>query len=80
MDAARSLVEGRVRGHLGFVSARSAGGKELAYRSRVYGFPVVTRQERDIVLYAPLKLTRVGEGSLEVDYDSVKVPEKPQPP
>lgn len=80
MGVARALVEGRVRDHLGFVSARSAGGKGFAYRSRIYGFPVVTRQERDLRLYAPQELRNVGRGSFEVDYASVNVPERPQPP
>ena len=48
----RSVQEGRLRAHRAFVEERRASGEEPSYEAERYGFPVVTRQERRIALYA----------------------------
>lgn len=80
MPRLRGIAERRLKEHLGFVTAQIAKGKVFAHRSHVYGFPVMTSQERDMVLYSPERVQELRNGAFEVDYASVKVPEKPQPP
>ena len=48
----RSVQEGRLRAHRAFVEERRASGDEPSYVAERYGFPVTTRQERHIALYA----------------------------
>ena len=74
----RRYQEERVERHLRFVEDRRAGGKECGYRSKRHGFPVVTRQESEILLELPSSIgfedsraggpqsSVVGEGIWEV--------------
>jgi len=41
----------RIQAHLGFVEARQASGKPVKHCSERYGFPVMTLQEKDLVLH-----------------------------
>ena len=60
-------VRRRLEAHREFVAASERQGKTLSHRNRHYGFPVMTGQEEDLVLYFPLRLTPTAEG-LEVEH------------
>ncbi len=58
----RRRAQCRLAAHEAFMAARLAAGKAAAHVSAVYGFPVVTRQERALSLVAPRGLTETGPG------------------
>ncbi|MFO7839317.1 MAG: site-specific DNA-methyltransferase [Desulfosalsimonadaceae bacterium] len=60
VDAGNKIVSERLAGHEEFVRQRLAEGKELKYRSRFYGFPVMTRQETDIWFHRPERIESKG--------------------
>lgn len=47
---ARGLTAGRLERHVTFMRERETQGRPGAYRNRHYGFPVVSRQEQDILV------------------------------
>jgi DNA modification methylase len=47
---ARRRVQARIDDHLAFIEQRRSEGREIKYINRNYGFPVVTRQEIDLML------------------------------
>jgi hypothetical protein len=49
----RERASARLRGHESFVAARRDSGRHVSHVSEVYGFPVMTRQERLIEVWAP---------------------------
>ena len=51
-DHSRAVVERRLADHTAFVADRLSEGKEFEYRADNYEFPVTTRQEQSIQLYA----------------------------
>lgn len=65
-------VRERLRGHVEFARNRVAEGGAFKHSNRNYGFPVVTSQERELLLNDVLSVTSDG-GSILAQYD-----EKPQ--
>ncbi len=63
----------RLQRHVEFVPRRTAGGGALKHVNRSYGFPVVTSQERDLLLNDLLSVTD-SDGSMVARYE-----EQPQP-
>lgn len=61
------LIADRIEDHLSFVADRAKTKGKLGYKSKIYGFPVVTRQEREITFDEPLKLVRKNS-EVEVEY------------
>jgi DNA modification methylase len=61
-------IDQRLKDHLHFVANRTAQGKPLKYVNRFYGFPVVTNQERSLLLDPLEAVDCKGELSWEVDY------------
>ncbi len=62
------VISDRLARHEAFVRERSAAGKEIKHVSALYGFPVVTSQEKDIRFYRPLDVEAEGEGRFKVSY------------
>jgi DNA modification methylase len=63
-------VEGRLARHVEFVGARTAANEPLLHRNIVYGFPVVTAQEQELILNPLIKLKRTSRSEVDVDYDA----------
>ncbi len=63
------VISDRLEKHAAFVKERLAEGKTVQYVSRLYGFPVVTRQETDICLPRPVKMEANGSDSFVVTYE-----------
>jgi DNA modification methylase len=59
---AREVVEERLAAHRDFVADRREAGDPPGYEATHYDLPVVTRQERDIRLYAVDGVERTGRG------------------
>ncbi len=66
---ARDRIEERLSAHRQFIRDREAAGKAMKHTNTVYGFPVVTRQERELVLPLPTAVDQVGSNQFQVDYE-----------
>jgi len=64
------VITDRLARHEAFVRERAASGKQIKHTSRIYGFPVVTKQETDIFFHLPLKVDAAGDGLYKVAYRS----------
>ena len=67
-DFANVYTMERLLRHMEFVRARTRNKGPLKYKSRHYGFPVMTSQERDILMRNVEKVVEEGEGALRVVY------------
>lgn len=72
-ELSRSVQAERLRSHLAFVQERREAGEEPGHEAERYGFPVVTRQEREVCLYAVSDLT-VGEERYSATHAPVDPP------
>ena len=61
------IIENRIENHLHFVSERAKSKGDLGYASKVYGFPVMTRQETEITFDELSKMVK-REDEFEVEY------------
>ena len=69
-DRLNRYIDGRLSRHLAFIDARMAADEPLHHRNTVYGFPVVTAQEKELILNPLIKLKRVSRSEVDVDYDA----------
>jgi DNA modification methylase len=65
--AHRRLAE-RLHGHQEFVEQRTAAGRPMKHRNRPYGFPVMTRQEVDLVFHRPTAVSQTGKDAFMIAY------------
>jgi len=70
LETSNECVRERINSHLAFVSARTkAKGKDaFAYKSKHYGFPVMTRQEVDLILNYLRSCEELPSGETRVRY------------
>lgn len=61
-------ISERLDNHLEFVEIRHREKGPFKYTNRHYGFPVVTRQEQDLLINAPAGVAKTGARSAEVQY------------
>jgi len=72
-EFANEHLRQRLRRHVEFVERRTTEGGAFKHVNRNYGFPVVTSQERDLLLNDLLSVTD-NDGSMVARFD-----EQPQP-
>ena len=65
----RSRIAERLDAHLHFVRERERSGKPIKHTNRVYGFPVITRQETELTLPCPAWVEDSGKGCWMVGYE-----------
>jgi DNA modification methylase len=58
----RARANARLRAHETFVAARREAGRDVSHVSEVYGFPVMTRQERLLEVWGPASVEEGAEG------------------
>ncbi len=63
----RRILE-RLEAHRAFIEEYRRSGREPKYRSRHYGFPVVSAQEREILLNYLSSLKRISELEWKIEY------------
>lgn len=68
-ERARGLIVDRLNTHINFIEKRKSEGKETKYKSNKYGFPVVTRQEINIVFPIIEKISRINKNEIVVHYN-----------
>ena len=62
-------LTGRLERHLDFVRRKTAAGHEFKHRNRFYGFPVMTRQETELIIQKPISVLAGVENTLQVEHD-----------
>jgi DNA modification methylase len=73
VDSSKELIRGRLAKHMEFVVDRLKTKGKFKYENLYYGFPVMTAQEKELIINDPLNITRPDAGMFEVDYS-----DKPQ--
>jgi len=71
---AREITGNRLKSHLSFIAERTAAGKPVKHQNLPYGFPVVTRQEKEILINELKEVTQPTQKSLQALYS-----DDPQP-
>ena len=69
-DRLNHYIEGRLARHIAFVEERMAANAPLKHRNSVYGFPVVTAQEKELLFNPLTRLKRSSRSEVVVDYDA----------
>jgi modification methylase len=70
-DRLNRYIEGRLARHIAFVDERMAVNAPLKHRNTVYGFPVVTAQEKELIFNPLIRLKRSSRSEVDVDYEAV---------
>ena len=68
---AGNVIDRRLQRHLDFVEQRQKQGKPLKHTNHHYGFPVVTSQEKSLLLSRPLSVSHCSPHAFEATYSSV---------
>ena len=63
-----SVIQHRIDLHNQFVSDRLDTGKPIKYENTHYGFPVITRQEKELVFDIPVSVGRQSDKSIIIGY------------
>ncbi len=64
-----SVIQHRIDLHNEFVQGRLEAGKPIKHENTHYGFPVVTRQEKELVFSIPVSVEQQGDENMVVNYD-----------
>jgi DNA modification methylase len=73
VDSSKQLIRKRLTKHMEFVVNRLKTKGGFKYENKHYGFPVITAQEKELILNDPLDITQPEAGKFEVEYS-----DKPQ--
>lgn len=74
VDIANIRINDRLEAHLEFVKTRTDAGYEFKYLNRHYGFPVMTRQEIELLFNRPLRAKETEKRFFRMDYASRPLP------
>jgi hypothetical protein len=73
VDSSRQFIRKRLAKHMQFVVERLKTKGGFKYENKHYGFPVMTAQEKELIINDPIKTLQPETGMLEVEYS-----DKPQ--
>ena len=73
IDFSNKHIENRINKHIDFVKERFKTKGKFKYQNKHYGFPVVSRQERELFLSGLVSINKTGSNSFETVYS-----DKPQ--
>ena len=74
IQLAREITETRLKAHLSFIAERTAAGEPIKHRNLPYGFPVITRQEKEIIINELREVTQATKKSLRALYSDTPQP------
>ena len=74
IEQGRRRIADRFDGHLQFIRDREAAGKAIKHTNQVYGFPVITRQETELMIPLPATIQEAAPNQFRVSYE---IPEAP---
>jgi len=69
LDHFSSVIQHRIDLHREFVQGRLEAGKLIKHENTHYGFPVVTRQEKELVFSIPVSVEQQDDENMVVNYD-----------
>jgi DNA modification methylase len=72
---AREITENRLKAHLSFIAERTAAGKPVKHQNLPYGFPVMTLQEKEIIINELKEVTQPTKKSLHAFYSDGPQPD-----
>lgn len=75
----RQRVAARLSAHRAFIESRREAGNKMKHRNSTYGFPAITAQETDLVLYAPKYLEEILPGRFEAECEVAIEEDTPEP-
>jgi modification methylase len=67
VDFSNRQVENRIKNHLQFIQEQKNTKRELAHKSKIYGFPIITNQEKEITFNRLREIT-FKNNIFEVEY------------
>ncbi len=73
VDSSKRLIQKRLSKHMEFVVDRLKTKGGFKYENMHYGFPVMTAQEKELILNDPMDITQPQRGEFKVNYS-----DKPQ--
>ncbi|BBO66824.1 DNA modification methylase [Desulfosarcina alkanivorans] len=79
IEQGRQRIGQRFENHRQFIGDRETAGKAVKHINRVYGFPVITRQESELMIPLPATVEQTQPGRFSVTYDRPEVPAGGQP-
>lgn len=83
IDLACRLNQERLAAHQAFIRDRIETKEPPGHTNTYYGFPVITRQERDLILKDPVSAARTTDHTVEIEYTAAPLPEcagsRPEP-
>ena len=62
------LIDDRLSSHLSFLTDKYKAGKEYEYLNKHYGFPVVTRQEKELLINSMIGVKETNNNTFEIMY------------
>jgi DNA modification methylase len=62
------LINNRLSSHLSFLNEKYKTGKEFKYLNKHYGFPVVTNQEKELLINSVVKAKETNNNNFEIIY------------
>ncbi len=79
IEQGRRRIGERFDGHLQFVRNRQAASKTIKHTNQVYGFPVITRQEVELMIPLPVAIQETVKNQYQVTYEMPEAPAIGQP-
>ena len=79
IEQGRRRIGERFDDHLEFVRNRQAAGKTIKHTNQVYGFPVITRQEVELMIPLPVAIQETANNQYQVTYEMPEAPAMGQP-
>ena len=68
INVSNSHMENRLKQHIHFVNERTASGKPIKHTNNPYGFPVITNQEKGLILNEIKAIEMMQNHSIKVNY------------
>lgn len=79
MAHGRRRIGDRLADHTAFMDARRQAGKVVKHINRPYGFPVMTRQETELIIPLPRAADKTAPDRYQVSYDPASAAHPPKP-
>ncbi|MFH2067105.1 MAG: site-specific DNA-methyltransferase [Pseudomonadota bacterium] len=68
LEISNTRIAGRLENHLAFVSGRISSGKPVKHVNTHYGFPVMTAQEKNLMIHSVESIRQTGDHAFEAVY------------
>ena len=75
LESSKQFIRKRLARHMEFVVNRLKTNYMFKYGNTYYGFPVMTAQEKELIINDPMHIIKVNAGMFEVDYSDDPQPE-----